>query len=232
MKNYSPDIQAPLITIITVCRNPGQALQNTIENVSALNYPRKEFIIIDGGSTDGTIAILKKYADQFKYWISEPDKGIYDAMNKGWDKAEKSSYIIYLGAGDLLTSLPAPDMIKADVIAGEVQIGNKFLFKPKMGLRLKLGNTLHHQALLVKKSIHPSAPFDRKFRTYADFDFNQRLHRSGVLMCVNPQLKGYAAEGGVSTKFNREESLSVVAHNFGWLYVQLAKLYYLLRHEI
>ena len=232
MKIYSSDMQSPLITVITVCRNPGPALQNTINNVLALSYPRVEFIIIDGGSSDGTAAVIKKYADKLRYWVSEPDNGLYDAMNKGWVKADENSYIIYLGAGDMLSNLPAPDAINADVIAGEVQIGTKFLFKPKIGLRLKLGNTLHHQALLIKKKIHPSAPFDTMFPTYADFDFNQRLLRSRVSISIDPGLKAYAAEGGVSSSFNRKESLSVVAHNFGWFYVKLAMIYYSLRHEI
>ena len=73
----------PLISIVTVSYNAVATIEQTILSVINQTYPNIEYIIIDGGSKDGTIDIIRKYADQIAYWVSEPDEGIYDAMNKG-----------------------------------------------------------------------------------------------------------------------------------------------------
>ena len=72
-----------LISVVTVSYNAVATIEQTLLSVINQTYPNIEYIIIDGGSTDGTVDIIKKYADEIVYWISEPDKGIYDAMNKG-----------------------------------------------------------------------------------------------------------------------------------------------------
>lgn len=77
----------PKVSIITVVYNGEKELENTILSVIRQTYDNLEYIIVDGGSTDNTINIIKKYANKISYWISEPDKGIYDAMNKGIDVA-------------------------------------------------------------------------------------------------------------------------------------------------
>lgn len=223
----------PKITIITVCFNSARHLEETIINIINLSYPKLDYIIIDGGSDDNTTDIIKKYSSKLKYWISEPDMGIYDAMNKGWEQAESNSYILFIGCGDLIINLPEIESFqKADIIAGSVQIGNNFFFRPKTDVRLKLGNTLHHQALFIKKSLHLTSPFNLKYNTYADFDFNQRLIKKGHKIYIDPQFKSYALEGGLSAKFDSKQSLTVVRNNFGVLYMIMAKLYYYLRHEI
>ncbi|MDR6941179.1 glycosyltransferase [Mucilaginibacter pocheonensis] len=226
-------VNGPLITVITVTYNAVSSIEATIQSVINRVNNNIQFIIIDGGSTDGTIDIINKYKNQITYFVSEPDSGLYDAMNKGWKVANEFSYILYLGSGDKIISFPHNDSFaKAGIIAGVVSIGNKFLYEPKIDIRLKLGNTLHHQALLIKKSLHPLPPFDITFKIYADFDFNQRLLKAGYKIIIDESFKAYAMEGGVSSSFNETESLEIVKKNYGWFYHKFAQLYYLLRHEI
>ena len=100
----------PLISIITVSYNAVKTIEDTILSVINQTYPNIEYIIIDGGSTDGTLDIIKKYQDKITYWVSEPDKGIYDAMNKGIAKAN----------GELIGIINADDWYELDAVQNVV----------------------------------------------------------------------------------------------------------------
>jgi len=214
------------ITIITVCFNAVDNIATTIENVLSLKRPNIDYIIIDGGSNDGTVDVINKYAEKLKYFISEQDRGIYDAMNKGWKLALDQSFILYLGAGDKILRLPGEDSFNlADVVIGDVEIGAKYVFNGKASFMLKLGNTIHHQAEFVKKSIHIPPPFSLKYPTYADFNFNQKLLKIGAKFKKDNQFLSFALEGGVSQKLNVDEQLQVVKSNYGPLWFVLAYAY-------
>lgn len=100
-------MSTPTLSIITVCYNAREALQETLENVLCQSFPSFEYLVIDGGSTDGTLSLLKQSSESFAraqipfQYISEPDHGIYDAMNKGTQAAE-GTWLLFLNAGDLL----------------------------------------------------------------------------------------------------------------------------------
>ena len=87
------------LSVITINFNNRDGLRKTIESVVNQTYNDFEYIIIDGGSTDGSVDVIKEYADRIDYWVSEPDKGIYNAMNKGIDVA-KGEYCIFMNSGD------------------------------------------------------------------------------------------------------------------------------------
>ena len=116
-----------LISIVTVSYNAVLTIEQTILSVINQTYPNVEYIIIDGGSTDGTVDIIKKYADKIAYWVSEPDKGIYDAMNKGGLKAT-GDFIQFLNAGDWFENEYVIEKIfkdwykRVDVIYGDMII--------------------------------------------------------------------------------------------------------------
>ena len=93
---------SPLLTIITVNLNNREGLQRTIDSVVEQTFTDYEWIVIDGGSTDGSRELIEQYADHFTYLVSEPDKGIYNAMNKGIAHA-KSDWLQFLNSGDWLT---------------------------------------------------------------------------------------------------------------------------------
>ena len=204
------------ITVITVCRNASGSLEETIRNVLSFGGNRLSHIIIDGASTDGTRELLEKYREKLVYWISEPDNGIYDAMNKGWARADPESRILFLGAGDKLLSLPdnlGRYPVRA-IIYGDVMVGER-CFHSVSDYRFKFSNTVHHQALMIPKRLHPDPPFDLKFSVYADYDFNLRLLKMGARYRYDQDLKGYAEPGGVSADKNHRENFMIVQKNYG-----------------
>jgi glycosyltransferase involved in cell wall biosynthesis len=213
------------ISVITVVLNDATHLEATIQSViEKKTTVNLDYLIIDGGSTDGTIEIIRRYDNQLYYWISERDSGIYDAMNKGWAAATDDSFILFLGAGDLLISLPdnMARYNRNDVVYGNVLMGRESVFTARAGFHLKLYNSLHHQALLVNKACHPGAPFNTGYRLYGDFDFNQRLMKSGARFIFSPQFNAYAHPGGLSYKQDFSESLRIIRKNYGYFWMLLA----------
>jgi glycosyltransferase involved in cell wall biosynthesis len=213
------------ISVITVVLNAASHLEETIQSViEKKTTVDLDYLIIDGGSTDGTVDVIRKYADQISYWASEPDNGIYDAMNKGWAAAADDSFILFLGAGDRLISLP--DTMSCyrphDVVYGSVRMGGKTVFTSRADFHLKLYNSLHHQALLVNKALHPAPPFNCRYRLYADFDFNQRLKKSKANFAYSPNFIGYARPGGLSDSHCFAETLRIISVNYGLFWAALA----------
>jgi glycosyltransferase involved in cell wall biosynthesis len=214
----SNNSQEARIEIITVVFNGEDYLEKTILSVINLDDKhRVEHIIIDGNSTDKTIDIIKQYQDHLKYWISEPDNGLYEAMNKGWAVTDSNSYILFLGAGDLIYSLPAlSSNIISKAIFGNVHRGEHQAYKSSISRQIEIGNTLHHQALLVHKSLHLEPPFDTQYRICADYDFNLRLYTRAVEFTYSEDLIAYALPGGVSQTANAAiEMLDIVEKYFG-----------------
>lgn len=213
------------ISVITVVLNDAGHLEETIISViEKKKTVEVDYLIIDGGSTDGTVDIIKKYAHELFYWVSEPDSGIYNAMNKGWAAASDDSFILFLGAGDRLISLPdnITQYNNNEVVYGKVFMGEKTVFTARAGFHLKLYNSLHHQALLINKACQPATPFNNCYKLYADFDFNQRLMKNGARFIYSPQLLAYAHPGGLSDQQSFSESLRIIRKNYGVFWVLLA----------
>jgi len=181
----------PLVSIVTVVFNGVKNIEQTIQSVLNQTYDNIEYIIIDGGSTDGTLDIIRKYEDVIDYWASESDNGIYDAMNKG----------IALAAGELINLLNADDFLepaavklvtgrylqykKSCILYGHsYSIDDVHSVKARMFSSTKywLGMTINHQTMFVHREIYTTLGLydSKEYRYAADFDFLVRCFRNNV----------------------------------------------------
>lgn len=185
-----------LITVVTVCYNAAITLEKTILSVIAQTYPNVEYIIIDGGSTDGTVDIIKKYADKLAYWMSEPDKGIYDAMNKGIAVAS-GEWINFINSGDcfysneVLMEVFSRNNLKgnADVVYGDtcyIKKWGRYEKRPAALDMMRNNMPFCHQSSFTKTALMKKYGFDRKYRICADYDFFFRLWKSGSIFTYIP----------------------------------------------
>lgn len=197
----------PLISIITVVLNGEKYLEETIQSVINQTYDNVEYIIIDGGSTDGTLDIIKKYEDKIDYWVSERDKGIYDAMNKGIDVAT-GKWINFMNAGDGFYADDTLEKIFAinDYKNIDVIYGNHNVIYPHKTRIAKAGNLENiwkgsqfcHQSSFVASSTHKANKFNLSNKIGADFEFFYCLFREKkVFKHVDIVVANYSA-GGVS----------------------------------
>jgi glycosyltransferase involved in cell wall biosynthesis len=192
----------PLVTVVTVVLNEAETLERTIHSVLRQSYDNIELIVIDGGSTGPTLDIIRKYGDKIDYWLSEPDQGIFDAMNKGIALAG-GEWINFLNCGDYfyrndtVQSVFSRDYIDADFIYGHSDFqGGDFRGVVKAWDFGILWKTMifTHQSLFSKSAILKKRPFNTDFRICADYDliFNSwadglKFHNSDtVIASFNP----------------------------------------------
>ena len=169
------------VTIITVCRNHAKELEKTIRSVESQTWQDKEYLIIDGASTDETMKVIQQHEASITKWISEPDHGIYDAMNKGVKWAQ-GQWVIFMNAGDTFASTDTLQRVfqvpqEADVIYGDVIKGEtvKKAEAPHNAHRM----FFCHQSAFVKTSCLKEFPFDTRHRMSADFKQIKQLYLSG-----------------------------------------------------
>ncbi len=200
-------LHQPLISVVTVSYNAVSTIEETICSVINQTYSNIEYIIIDGGSTDGTVDIIKKYADKIAYWVSEPDKGIYDAMNKGIDVAT-GEWINFMNSGDtfhsdrviqqLIENLPS----KADVVYGDtllVYSWGKHLQEALPMNVIKHRLPFCHQSCFIKMASMREMKYNLKYKVCADYDFFYRLWQADGLFSYLPVcISNYEAEQGIS----------------------------------
>lgn len=201
------------ISIITVSFNAVNVIEDTILSIINQTYPNIEYIIIDGGSTDGTIEIIKKYEDKISYWISESDSGIYDAMNKGIDKAT-GEWINFMNAGDgydnpnVLKNISDKNFFQLthyQVLYGDsiVIYDNSFRRLIRAGRNAEeqwKGPIFRHGAMFVSASVHKKNKFklDSQFKICADFDLIYNLFFLGYSFGYVDEVIMYFEKDGIS----------------------------------
>ncbi len=226
----------PLVTVITVCYNSANSLERALKSVAIQDWPNVEHIVIDGGSTDDTLAILEHYKNHLAHMVSEPDKGIYDAMNKGLDRAT-GEIICFLNADDQYASSDVLSRVakqmqahQLDALLGDVaffhsttptRIVRRYRsdrFRPE---RLAWGWMPAHPALFLNKSVvQRVGRFKADYRIAGDFDYITRAfyghelryqHLSEVL--VRMQTGGASTAGWRSKVLLNKEVLRACREN-------------------
>lgn len=220
----------PLVTYITVVRNGIKEIEQTVQSVLPFRSDKVEYKIVDGRSSDGTVAVIKKYQDQLDGWISEADAGIYDAMNKGVEMAT-GTFVCFINMGDKLLRCPIPELEEAErknaaAASFSVMLSDGSVCRPAYSFRLKLENTLPHQGTYYRKSRLPK--FDLSLPTFADFDVNQNLFKRKERVSLFPGIVSafHGVEGVSHNEKNFPEILKVVRRNYGPLYSLLSLFYF------
>lgn len=196
-------MSAPFFSLIVVCRNAGRTLARTLESVAAQTETDRELVVIDGASTDGTAGILASHRQVITTLVSEPDSGVYAAMNKG-ARLARGQWLLFLGADDVLaaadtlaqmrrTLLSAPT---SEVVAAEAAFddGRIWRLHPRRIYR----SFVHHQATFYPRALLSGHAYDETLRIQGDYDLNLRLVRDGVVFRAAPLLVARCASGGLS----------------------------------
>ena len=198
------------VSVVTVVYNDVAHIRQTMESFFSQTWEQKEYIVIDGGSTDGTVDIIREYAEHLAYWCSEPDKGIYDAMNKGIGKAA-GKWLNFLNSGDYYASADSlKDMMAsdaeqhADVLFGDsIEINEMCRQRVTASAdvsQLEMIPTFRHGSSLIRTTIQSKFPFDlskRKRLGYSlDWDMLYRVYKGGYRFCkVDTVVQAYQKEG-------------------------------------
>jgi len=173
---------SPLISIITVVLNGEHCLEETILSIIGQTYENLEYIIVDGGSSDGTVDVIRQYEHHIKHWISEPDNGLYDAMNKGMDFASKDGYFWFINAGDAIYSHDTLEKVFSLNPSMDVYYGRTALIDRSGSLKkitkvpnrldwkaMHKGMILSHQSIIAKKEFVPN--YNLQYRYVSDHDW-------------------------------------------------------------
>lgn len=243
----------PKLTIITIVYNNVRDIERTINSVINQTYKKIEYIIIDGKSTDGTLDIVEKYSNQISKIVSEPDKGIYDAMNKGLALAT-GDYVLFMNSGDEIYDEHTVQEVfdsspGADIYYGETEMYNDNW--ESLGRRrheapeqfdwtsFKYGMNISHQAIYIRKSI--LTPYDLKYKYSSDIDWIiKAAKKSSNIVNVHCYVAKYLV-GGMSKKKHREslkERFQIFTKYYGLIpnifnHVIIAGnlLFYFLKHK-
>jgi glycosyltransferase involved in cell wall biosynthesis len=250
----------PLVSIITITYQAEAVLERTMESVLSQTFQSYEYLIIDGHSTDKTLTILQEYKPKFLNkgisfkWISESDRGIYDAMNKALHLAE-GEYIWFMNAGD---KIPTPDTLALiwqsdpdllskdsqetlpDFIYGETLIvdhtgkimGERRLKAPETltWKSFEMGMLVCHQAMLVKRRIAPD--YDLQYHYSGDFDWAIRCLQRAQKIYNTHLILAHFLDGGVSKKKMKaslRERFHIMSKNYGWMPTAARHLWFVYR---
>ena len=165
------------LSIITINYNNRDGLKKTIESVINQTFQDYEYIIIDGGSTDGSIDVIKEFLDRITYWISEKDSGIYNAMNKGVLVAH-GEYVQFLNSGDVLYDKDVlvhvfENQIEEDIVCGNLisDNGRVWIVPEDVTMEYFFNGTLPHPSSFIRRTLFEKHKYDERFKIAGDWEF-------------------------------------------------------------
>jgi len=178
---------APSISVILACKNPGPRLPTALASVWDQRSVSAELIVIDGGSTDGSVSTLESARSRLTALVSEPDTGVYDAMNKGLALA-RGDWVLFLGADDRLVGdhvlsevLNWAKKTESGVIAGEIAYDDGRIYRMHSRVNPRVRNFVHHQAAFYRRTLfEENGGFDPTLTIMGDYDLNLRLWKNLV----------------------------------------------------
>lgn len=201
------------LSIITINYNNKDGLQKTIDSVVCQTWRDFEWIIIDGGSTDGSKELIEQYQQHFAYWCSEPDKGVYNAMNKGIDKA-KGEYLQFLNSGDCFHSTDVLKKVSvnlvpnADIVYGDLNYvsdnGSYIVRYPKdLSIHYFLSHSIGHPASYIKAELLKNAGYREDFKIVSDwYKFLEWFREGLIFQHMNVIVADYDTTGISSVNLN------------------------------
>jgi glycosyltransferase involved in cell wall biosynthesis len=202
------------LSIITINRNNAEGLRKTIESVVSQTYTDFEYIIIDGASTDDSVNIIKEYADKIDYWISEPDKGIYNAMNKGILTAN-GEYLLFLNSGDWLYDNDVLNDVFSISPTEDIVYGNACLvfsddrkeytaFVENLTMYHLFDDGICHQSIFFKRELFNQNCFNENYKILSDWEFllNTVVFNGKSTKCIKITICYYAMDGLSSLQIN------------------------------
>ena len=215
-------------SIITVNYNNKEGLRKTIESVIHQTFRDFEYIIIDGGSTDGSVDVLKENDAQIDYWVSEPDGGIYQGMNKGIKKAT-GEYLNFMNSGDCFYANDILEKVSqynsnADFIVGkdyhynsETHQGHASIQPPRMTMIHFFVATLDHQSSFIKRDLFENSLYDEGHRLVSDWIFfTEKIIKEQKKVQFIPDIACRREEGGLSEQQweNNQKEINQYLHEF------------------
>lgn len=173
-----------LFSIVTVNLNNAAGLERTLQSIAVQSYAHPEIIVIDGGSTDGSTDVIKRFENIITKWVNEKDSGIYNAMNKGIVRAA-GQYVIFMNSGDTFYSAETLQKVSTDMDNHDIIYGNAWvvdrdrswleIFPPRLSLSFMASKFLCHQAIFYKREMLISmGGYNEEYKIFADWDFNVR----------------------------------------------------------
>ena len=235
----------PRISIITVVYNGKEAIQQTIKSIAAQTYTNIEYIVVDGASTDGTVDIIKN-SSSINQWVSEKDKGLYDAMNKGIDMAT-GDYLWFINAGDSIFdntildkvfSLPLADVYYGQTMIVDAQgkeLGLRRLKAPENFTWKSLlnGMLVCHQSFIVRKEI--TTKYSTHFHISADYEWMIKCMKKAKTVCNSHLTLSRFLDGGLNkTRMGTglKERYSIMMDHYGFFPTLFVHLYFPIRFAI
>lgn len=205
------------ISVITVNFNHAQGLAKTMKSVLAQTYCNLEYIVIDGGSTDGSAGIVKQYRERLAYSCSERDNGVYDGMNKGIVHAT-GDYVLFMNSGDsfcnstVLEDIFGKTEYDSDLIVGRqyqqrngLRRANRHIFSDEVDERFLISNTLPHQATFIKRSLLTEiGGYNLSYKIVADWVFwYEAVVNHQATVCCMETFVAEMEEEGISSDIDK-----------------------------